>query len=111
MGTKNEGNSCLSWIFLILVFFTLVAFSPGIVVASIFNSYMDIGIGPLWGITLVVCIILAAMFYFSGENGLKNYAIMATTVTVICFILFLFKSDNFIGKCTMRMYMDVFLQK
>lgn len=92
----NEGcGEALGGVF-IMFLGVLFILSPGILITSLLNLFIDFTTSQLWGTAIVGCIIvIIGLFALKGKDGLgKNYLITAVGCSLFMFISYLMVSDN-----------------
>ncbi|MCZ2355365.1 MAG: hypothetical protein LC115_01545 [Bacteroidia bacterium] len=109
MAKKKEENSAAK-VFLILfialcVIVSIIAFSPGIVIASLIDQVKPLTIGSLWGTTLITTLVILIALYFTNNNAWKTrYLYISIAVFIIGVIYTLFDNTNIIYATVKKMY-------
>lgn len=104
--SKNDSSAgCAGFLIVFALIFSVVLFSPGIILASFIDLVVPMSLGPLWGTTILACLLLLANLYFRDkEKYLSNYMIVSLISVVAIVVYTLFNSDNIIYSTVMKLY-------
>ena len=103
---KNDSGGGLFLILIVIgIIFSMITFAPGIMVASIISRITPLTIGPLWGTTIIVTIIIGvALYYKQVENPFKRYFLIAIGVFTLGLVITLFDDTNNVYLTVKKMY-------
>jgi hypothetical protein len=96
-------------LFVLAILFSIITLSPGIAVTALINLLIPMSIGPLWGTTLSVTIILLIVFAIKVEKEFfYAYLSLSFFVFILLGILTLFVSNNIFYNMVKSMYPIIF---
>lgn len=91
---EEMGDGCASAVMLFIgVLFVL---SPGILITSLFATFIDFTTSQLWGAAIVasIAVIIGIAILLGGNDVIKGYLITALCCSLFMFIIYLFIPDN-----------------
>lgn len=95
---ENAQEGCMEGLgaLILVILGVLFILSPGILITSLLNLFIDFTTGQLWGTAIVGCIIvIIGLFALKGEDGLgKHYLITAVVCSLFMFVSYLMVSEN-----------------
>lgn len=100
---EEMGDGCAGAVMLFIgVLFVL---SPGILITSLFTTFIDFTTSQLWGTAIVasIAVLIGVAVLLGGNDVIKGYLITALCCTLFMFIVYLFKPDNCFYKTFCRM--------
>lgn len=107
---ENEGAAMIGMVLLVVcIAFVL---TPGIILTSFLNLFIDFTLGQLWGCSVVGTLLFGAYLYFYTEGGLslKRFLIGVGICAGIMILVTLFIPENLFATTVKEMF-PIFFEK